>query len=420
MTLFQQFPISTNRFRQRAFVSFPIRCCVLAGLLLLALSATARANGGAGVRLSAERLNLGAGNEMAVDILAEGVPPVYGVDVRLRFDPAQLEVVDADASAPGIQAAHGDFINPAQSFILENRANNQAGTVDYALTLLRPAPPAQGNGVLARVTFRAKVDGWATVAVEQAAFGTQTGQTIPANAPAPMQAGFTASATEGAAPLTVAFTNTSSGNYVSNLWDFGDGASSTLANPTHTFMRAGQYTVTLTITNASGEASSALLVITIAVSDEVGGSITGSGWIPSPPGAYPGNPSLTGKARFGFFARYKKNGSPTGSARFEFKAANFRFRSDSYEWLIISGARAWFKGAGTVNGVGGYQFLVMAIDGNADLHDTIKADRFRIKIWRETGGSESIVYDNGLGSTDFSEAWATELGGGKIVIQYKN
>ncbi|RMG54101.1 MAG: PKD domain-containing protein, partial [Bacteroidetes bacterium] len=58
------------------------------------------------------------------------------------------------------------------------------------------------------------------------------------------QAGFTASDTYGCAPLAVNFGNTSvdATNY---LWDFGDGTTSTAANPSHTYTSTGTYTVTL-------------------------------------------------------------------------------------------------------------------------------------------------------------------------------
>ncbi len=52
---------------------------------------------------------------------------------------------------------------------------------------------------------------------------------------------------------TVVFTNTSSGaEPLSFRWDFGDGVTSTLANPTHLYAAAGVYTVTLTATNPYG------------------------------------------------------------------------------------------------------------------------------------------------------------------------
>ncbi|RYF79782.1 MAG: PKD domain-containing protein, partial [Chitinophagaceae bacterium] len=65
-------------------------------------------------------------------------------------------------------------------------------------------------------------------------------------------AGFTAvSTTSCKPPLTVNFTNTSTGA-VSYLWNFGDGNTSTQQSPSHTFSNYGNYTVTLIATNASG------------------------------------------------------------------------------------------------------------------------------------------------------------------------
>ncbi len=67
------------------------------------------------------------------------------------------------------------------------------------------------------------------------------------------QAGFDATPVEGTAPLTVTFTNTSSGDYTESLWDFGDGETSTLFNPTHVYAEPGTYTVQLTMKGPGGE-----------------------------------------------------------------------------------------------------------------------------------------------------------------------
>ncbi len=56
----------------------------------------------------------------------------------------------------------------------------------------------------------------------------------------------------GNSPLTVQFTDVSSNTPTSWLWDFGDGVTSTLQNPTHTYSAVGSYTVSLTATNAAG------------------------------------------------------------------------------------------------------------------------------------------------------------------------
>ena len=63
---------------------------------------------------------------------------------------------------------------------------------------------------------------------------------------------FTADATSGTVPLAVQFTDTSTNAPVSWEWTFGDGSSSTLQNPRHTYTSAGSYSVTLTATNAGG------------------------------------------------------------------------------------------------------------------------------------------------------------------------
>ncbi|MDY7078830.1 MAG: PKD domain-containing protein [Chloroflexota bacterium] len=68
----------------------------------------------------------------------------------------------------------------------------------------------------------------------------------------PVQTGFAASPTTGLAPLTVVFTNTSSGDYTTSLWDFGDDVTSTLDSPTHTYTVGGVYTVTLATSGPGG------------------------------------------------------------------------------------------------------------------------------------------------------------------------
>ncbi len=150
--------------------------------------------------------------------------------------------------------------------------------------------------------------------------------------------------------------------------------------------------------------------IFLPVYNPAGGFVTGGGWIQSPAGAYVPNPSITGKATFGFVAKYAKGATlPSGNTEFQFKVGNLNFKSTAYEWLVIAGARAQYKGAGTINGAGSYNFLLTAIDG--DLPGGGGADRFRIKIWNASGA----VYDNQMGADDNGDP-TTNLGGGSIVI----
>ena len=71
----------------------------------------------------------------------------------------------------------------------------------------------------------------------------------------PPAAAFTATPTEGNAPLTVQFTDESTGNVTAWLWNFGDGNTSTEQSPSHIYASPGNYTVTLNASNAYGTAS---------------------------------------------------------------------------------------------------------------------------------------------------------------------
>jgi len=62
-----------------------------------------------------------------------------------------------------------------------------------------------------------------------------------------LDANFTASPTNGVAPLAVTFTDISSGDPTRFNYNFGDGVNSTIKNPVHTYRHSGVYNVTLTV-----------------------------------------------------------------------------------------------------------------------------------------------------------------------------
>ncbi|MER5305377.1 PQQ-dependent sugar dehydrogenase [Streptomyces lasiicapitis] len=72
--------------------------------------------------------------------------------------------------------------------------------------------------------------------------------------------------TSGQTPLTVAFSSAGSadpeGGALTYAWDFGDGATSTSANPTHTYTAKGTFTPTLKVTDPEGLTATASLVVT--------------------------------------------------------------------------------------------------------------------------------------------------------------
>jgi hypothetical protein len=221
------------------------------------------------------------------------------------------------------------------------------------------------------------------------------------------------------------FTDGDDDDHNTAVWDWGDDTTSdgtidqaqNSVSGNHVYAQAGVYAVRLTVSDSYPASDEAVLAFVVAY-DPDGGFVTGGGWIDSPAGAYCLDPTLTGKAKFGFVSKYKKGGTiPTGETEFNFKVADLNFHSTSYDWLVIAGAKALYKGIGTINGEGEYKFMLTGIDANVNEHDAFDVDRFRIRIWSEDDQeNENVVYDNGFGAKDDDDFATTEIGGGSIVI----
>lgn len=181
----------------------------------------------------------------------------------------------------------------------------------------------------------------------------------------------------------------------------------------HTYSAAGVYRLRMTVSDDDGGISNEQVFEYVVVYDPEGAFVTGGGWIDSPPGAYAPDPTLSGKASFGFVSRYKPGATiPSGNTEFQFKAADFTFQSTSYEWLVVSGARAQYKGEGTINGGGTYKFLLTATDGQVTGGGG--TDAFRIKI---TDLADNVIYDNVPGASEkVDEADPQAITRGSIVI----
>ena len=205
------------------------------------------------------------------------------------------------------------------------------------------------------------------------------------------------------------------------VWTWDDGTNSSANLPagsttipgTHTYKTPGIYTISLNVTDKDGGKDYAEATSFVVIYDPSGGFVTGGGWINSPIGAYIKNPLLSGKATFGFVSKYEKGKTlPKGNTEFQFHAADINFHSEYYDWLVIAGPKAQYKGNGTINNAGAYGFMLTAIDGN--VKDGGGVDKFRIKIWNKTAGDE-IVYDNKMGAMDDADP-TTAIASGSIVI----
>lgn len=239
-------------------------------------------------------------------------------------------------------------------------------------------------------------------------------------------------AASGANSVNLAATYSGTAKYAA--WSFlnGDGlasgystgsvtnsASSGTASGSMIFATPNVYTIYVTVDDGQGgidiaDTAPGGLLAQAVIYDPTAGFVTGGGWINSMQGSLVGS-TLSGQASFGFISKYQKGANqPTGNTEFNFHVANFDFKSTSYQWLVVSGTQAQYKGTGTINnGTTVYNFLLTA--------QSSSPNGFRIKI---TDSSSNVFYDNMLGYNSVNAGNdnlgnTQPIGGGSIQIQSK-
>ncbi len=157
-----------------------------------------------------------------IDILY--LPPTADFTADVTSGIAPLSVNFTDLSLDSVNTWHWDFGNGDTS-VLQNPAYvyNDPGTYTVSLTVTGPG----GTDTHTKTDY------------------------IDVQYPAPT-AGFTAVPTSGPPPLLVEFTDMSAGTVTSWSWDFGDGNTSMVQNPNHTYLNPGTYTVSLTVSGPGG------------------------------------------------------------------------------------------------------------------------------------------------------------------------
>ena len=106
------------------------------------------------VRVHPELSQIALNQTASVAVEVVDVIEVYGIDITMTFDPAILEVVDADPNLEGVQLALGEFLDPG--FVIINQADNEAGVLRLAMAQLHPSTPKSGTGNLIVINFLGK------------------------------------------------------------------------------------------------------------------------------------------------------------------------------------------------------------------------------------------------------------------------
>src|SRR5690349_1813384 len=97
------------------------------------------------VQLNPDKAQAAAGDTVTVTVNVTGAVGVYGGSFKLSYDPQAFEVVQTDNKP----VTPGAFFANEPGFALRNAVDTTAGTIEYAITLMQPAKPVDGGGVLA-------------------------------------------------------------------------------------------------------------------------------------------------------------------------------------------------------------------------------------------------------------------------------
>lgn len=185
-----------------------------------------------------------------------GVSTNAQANLVVVVNPPQLSVQPTSIACGLVavgQSSNQQFlvINTGDEMLTGAAQANNAGS-PFAVTSGSPFNIAGGQTGLVSVSFSPLAVGAFTDSVVFASNGGVSTNVVTGSADVAPTAGFTASPINGAAPLLVNFTDASSGTMTSRVWAFGDGGTSPLANPSHSYTNAGTFSVSLTVLGPLG------------------------------------------------------------------------------------------------------------------------------------------------------------------------
>ena len=199
-----------------------------------------------GTTQPAQNLTPWLGNQYRPHLTWDGTQFVMAYnEQRNRFAPLTLDQLDARSDLYGMRLSESGTVIDPQGFIFSNSPLSEAYPHVTAV-----------NGIsLFSGSILQNAEAAYRVGYQQ--FGVGGNQWPVAVAGADVLL--------GDVPFTVNFNSTGStdpdGSVVSYFWEFGDGATSTAANPSHTYTTTGDYVATLTVTDNQGVTTSNAVAI---------------------------------------------------------------------------------------------------------------------------------------------------------------
>jgi LysM repeat protein len=109
------------------------------------------------VRFEPAAPTISVGQTIAVNVRIDDVSNLSGAEFHLSYNPAILEVQDANPNTDGVQIGIGSFLKA--DFVAQNIVDASQGKVDFAILQLQGSAPVSGGGVVAVITFKGLANG---------------------------------------------------------------------------------------------------------------------------------------------------------------------------------------------------------------------------------------------------------------------
>ncbi len=172
--------------------------------------------------------------------------------------------LDLRVTAPGGAVYRGNVINGSTGLSTTGGSADTLNNVENVIL----ASPATG-------AWTATIDpGLGNYSVGQGYALVITGDVAESGGgPAAPTANFSASPVSGTAPLSVNFSDLSSGSINTWAWTFGDGGTSNAASPSHLYTSPGNYTVSLTVTGPGGSDTNTMTNLVTVNAPPTGGGL---------------------------------------------------------------------------------------------------------------------------------------------------
>jgi hypothetical protein len=192
---------------------------------------------------------------------------------------------------------------------------------------------------------------------------------------------------------------------------------------THVFPHAGTYTLDITVTDDDGASDSANVMV--IVYDPDGGFATAGGWLDSPSGSYPADPTAGGRLYLTAHGKYKSDVLLDAMLRVRVAEAGLDIHTDEVEWMVVTpDGKLAIKAAGETRDGRRLGMVFYGYDGCGDrVGEACQpgVDRMRVVVWDLADGAipevVPAVYDNRPGeSFDVDEADPTSIGRGSVRI----